>query len=75
MKTHELHLGTHEVDTVRPKTLALKIDDQEESETNDEEAAMIVGRFTRKPNKISCHKCGSPDHFIKECPHLLVQSL
>ena len=77
LMTHELHLGTHEPDVVWPKALALKIDEQEELETNDEEAAMIVRRFcnknykgkvSRKPTKLSSHKCGSPDYFIKECP-------
>ena len=26
------------------------------------------GKVTRKPTKLSCHKCESPNHFIKECP-------
>ncbi|KMT03682.1 hypothetical protein BVRB_8g190190 [Beta vulgaris subsp. vulgaris] len=34
--THEIHLRTHEVDSNRPKALALKSDDLEDSETDKE---------------------------------------
>ena len=30
LMTHEFHLGTHELDSMRLKALALRIDDQEE---------------------------------------------
>ncbi|XP_048494574.1 uncharacterized protein LOC125494796 [Beta vulgaris subsp. vulgaris] len=78
--THELHLGTHDADPSRPKDLALKSEEQDDSKTDDEEVALIVKKFkkffnrnykgksARKPSKLSYHKCGSPDHFIKECP-------
>lgn len=74
--THELHLGTHETDTVTPKALSLKTEYQEKLETNDE-AVMILRRFnkffsknykgknTRKPTKLSYDKCGGLDHFVK----------
>ena len=84
--THELHLGT--ADSSRNKGLALTANDQEESESDEEEAAMLVRKFKKffrnsrynnqrnfkergtansKAN-FECHKCGSTDHFIKECP-------
>ncbi|XP_021713456.1 uncharacterized protein LOC110681610 [Chenopodium quinoa] len=83
--THELHLGTSNSEGNQGKGLALKAGDQEDSEVDEEEAAMLVRRFkrmfnrnnksrnfTKKPStsKIDsgCHKCGSLEHFIRECP-------
>jgi hypothetical protein len=43
--THELHLGT--VDSSRNKGLALIVNDQEESECDEEEAAMMVRKFKK----------------------------
>ena len=84
--THELHMGT--ADSSRNKGLALTTADQEETECDEEEAAMLVRRFkkffrnNRYTNQIynkkrrsantksnlECHKCGSTNHFIKDCP-------
>ncbi|XP_021750214.1 uncharacterized protein LOC110715901 [Chenopodium quinoa] len=83
--THELHLGTSNSEGNRGKGLALKAGDQEDSEVDEEEAAMLVRRFkrmfnrnnksrnfTKKPSTSKadsgCHKCGSLEHFIRECP-------
>lgn len=51
LMSHELHLGTHETEPVRPKALALKINDKKKSETDDEEATMIVRKFKKFFNK------------------------
>ena len=84
--THELHLGT--TDSSRNKGLAPTAADQEESECDGEEAAMLVRKFkkffrnnrytnqrnnkerrtTNTKSNLECHKCGSTDHFIKDCP-------
>ena len=84
--THELHLGT--ADSYQNKGLALTAADQEESECDEEEAAMLVRKFkkffmnnrytnqrnnkekrtTNTKSNLECHKCGSTDHFIKDCP-------
>ena len=45
LMTHELHLGT--TDNSRNKGLALRAADQEESECDEEEAAMLVRRFKK----------------------------
>ena len=45
LKTHELHLGT--TDSSRNKELALTAADQEESECDEDEAAMLVRRFKK----------------------------
>ena len=86
LMTQELHLGT--ADSSRNKGLALTTAKQEESECDEEEAAMLVrkfkkffrnSRYTNQRNKkerriantksnLECHKCGSIDHFIKDCP-------
>ncbi|XP_021754301.1 uncharacterized protein LOC110719605 [Chenopodium quinoa] len=85
--THELHLGTSNSEGNRGKGLALKAGDQEDSEVDEEEAAMLVRRFkrmfnrnnksrnfTKKPSTSKtdsgCHKYGSLEHFIRECPLL-----
>ena len=85
LMTHKLHLGT--ADSSRNKGMALTAADQEESECNEEEVAMLVRKFKKffrnsrytnqRNNKerrsantksnLECHKCGSTDHFIKEC--------
>ena len=64
----------------------MKDGENDESEVDEEEAAIIVRKFKRMFNKNSknqksftkkpstskadsgCHKCGSLDHFIRECP-------
>ncbi|XP_021747709.1 uncharacterized protein LOC110713568 [Chenopodium quinoa] len=78
-KEHAIVKGTKE------KGLALKAGDQEESEVDEEEVAMLVRWFKRMFNRNNrtrnftkkssnskddsgCHKCGSLDHFIRECP-------
>ncbi|XP_021743854.1 uncharacterized protein LOC110709902 [Chenopodium quinoa] len=83
--THELHLGTSNSEGNRGKGLAFKDGDQEDSEVDEEEVAMLVRRFkrmfnrnnksrnfTKKPSTSKtdsgCHKCGSLEHFIRECP-------
>ncbi|XP_021747543.1 uncharacterized protein LOC110713397 [Chenopodium quinoa] len=84
LMTHELHLGVNN-EPMRNKGLALKADVEEDSEVDEDEAALIVRRFKKmfkkgrtsrnfgkktsntKPD-YSCHKCGSPDHFIRDCP-------
>ncbi|XP_021734867.1 uncharacterized protein LOC110701543 [Chenopodium quinoa] len=84
LMTHELHLGVNN-EPMRKKGLALKADEEEDSEVDEDEAALIVRRFKKmfkkgrtsrnfgkktsnpKPD-YSCHKCGSPDHFIRDCP-------
>ena len=43
--THELHLGT--ADSSQNKSLALAANDQEESETDEEEATMLVRKFKK----------------------------
>ena len=43
--THELHLGT--TDSSRNKGLALAVNDQEESEYDEKEVAMLVRRFKK----------------------------
>ncbi|CAO2837831.1 unnamed protein product, partial [Amaranthus hypochondriacus] len=45
LMTHELHLGT--ADSSRNKGLALAAKEQEESETDEEEAAMLVRKFKK----------------------------
>ena len=84
--THEFHLGT--TDSSPNKGFALIAADQEESECDEEEAAMLVRKFKKffrnsryanqRNNKerrfanskpeYECYKCGSTDHFIKDCP-------
>ena len=44
LMTHELHLGTSNSEGNRGKGLALKAGDQEDSEVDEEEAAMLVRR-------------------------------
>ena len=76
------------MDSSRNKGLALTTADQEESEFDEEEAAMLVRRLKKffrnsryanqRNNKerrsanfksnLKCHKCGSIDHFIADCP-------
>ena len=82
LMTHEMHIKTPEEDAPKGRSLALKADEDEDcSETEAEEAAMLVRQLRRmmykgkdkvkpgkKSSKIVCHKCGSPEHFIKECP-------
>ncbi len=43
--THELHLGT--ADNSRNKGLALTANEQEESECDEEETAMLVRKFKK----------------------------
>ena len=84
--THELHLGT--ADSSRNKGLALAAAEQDESECDENEAAMLVRKFkkffrsirysnqrnnkerrtTNTKTNLECHKCGSTEHFIKDCP-------
>ena len=45
LMTHELHLGT--TDSSQNKGLALAANDHEESETDEEEAAMLVRKFKK----------------------------
>lgn len=42
LMTHELHLGTQDGEPTKPRTLALKSEEQDDSESEDEEAAMMV---------------------------------
>ena len=80
--THELHLGT--ADSSRNKGLALAAAEQDESECDEEEAALLVRKFKnlfrnnrysnqrnnkerRTKSNLQCHKCGSTEHFIKDC--------
>ncbi|XP_021728393.1 uncharacterized protein LOC110695472 [Chenopodium quinoa] len=80
LMTHELHLGVNS-EPMRNKGLTLKADEEEDS---DEAALIVrrfkkmfkKGRTSRNFGKktsnskpdYSCHKCGSPDHFIRDCP-------
>ena len=84
--TYKLHLGT--TDSSRNKRLALAAANQNESECDEEEAAMLVRKFKKflrnnrysnpRNNKerittntkinLECHKRGSTEHFIKDCP-------
>ena len=86
LMTHELHLGI--ADSSRNKGFALAVADQDESECDEKEAAMLVRKFKKffsnsrytnqRNNKerrtintksnLECHKCGSTEHFIKDCP-------
>ena len=82
LMTHELHLGT--ADSSRNKGLALAAGEQDESECDEEEAALLVRKFKkffrnsryanqrnnkeRRTKNLECHKCGSTEHFIKDCP-------
>ena len=86
LMTHELHLGI--ADSSRNKGLALAAANQDESECDEEEAAMLVRKFkkffknsrysnqrnnkerrtTNTKSNLECHKCGSTEHFIKDCP-------
>ena len=84
LMTHELHLDTEYGESSKSKSIALKADDEDDSDSEEEEAALMVRKFrkmyrnmkngnfkgkTKKfSNKAACHKCGSTDHFIKECP-------
>lgn len=79
--THELHLGSN-AKSSKNKSLALKAQDSDESEVDEDEMAMLVRRFKQmmgnrmfnKNKKFSsskettCFKCGSKDHFIRGCP-------
>ena len=83
LMTHELHLGT--TDSSRNKGLALAAAEQEKSECDEEEAAMLVRKFKqffrnsryanqrnnkerRTKSNLERQKCGSTEHFIKDCP-------
>ena len=79
-------MGT--ADSSRNKGLALAANESDGSETDEEEAAMLVRKFRKffrnsryanqrnnkekgtanMKTKYECHKCGSVDHFIKDCP-------
>ncbi|XP_021767741.1 uncharacterized protein LOC110732131 [Chenopodium quinoa] len=66
----------------RSKSLVLKAQDSEESEVDEEEMAMLVRKFKMMMNNkkfdrnkkftssrnTTCFRCGSKDHFIKDCP-------
>ncbi|XP_021773516.1 uncharacterized protein LOC110737464 [Chenopodium quinoa] len=82
LMTHELHLSSN-TESSNNKSLALKAQNLEESEADGEEMAMLVIRkFKRMINykkfdrnkkyassrNTTCFKCGSKDHFIKDCP-------
>ncbi|XP_021744851.1 uncharacterized protein LOC110710816 [Chenopodium quinoa] len=81
LMTHELHLSSN-TESSRNKSLALKAQDSEESEVDEEEMAMLVRKFknmmkNRKFDRnkkytssrnTTCFKCGLKDHFIKDCP-------
>ena len=86
LMTHELHLGTSNSEGLKARNLALKAEEPDESEVDEDEAALMVRRFRKMFNRnkkftkgnfkkgsssktdSGCHKCGSPDHFIRECP-------
>ena len=80
-----MHLGI--ADSFKNKGLALTATNQEESECDEEDAAMLVRKskeffrnniFANQRNKerrsanskpdYECHKRGSADHFINDCP-------
>ncbi|XP_021732311.1 nucleolar protein of 40 kDa-like [Chenopodium quinoa] len=79
--THELHLSSN-FESSKNKSLALKAQDLEESEADEEEMAILVRKFKRMMNykkfdrnkkftssrNTTCFKCGSKDHFIKYFP-------
>ncbi|XP_021725210.1 uncharacterized protein LOC110692501 [Chenopodium quinoa] len=79
--THELHLSSN-IESSRNKGLALKAGDSEGSEVDEEEMAMLVRKFKKmmknrkfdrnkkytSSRNTTCFKCGSKDHFIKDCP-------
>ncbi|XP_021717826.1 uncharacterized protein LOC110685579 [Chenopodium quinoa] len=81
LMTHELHLSSN-TESFRSKSLALKAQNSEESEVDEEEMAMLVRRFKKMMNNrkfdrnkkytssrnTTCFKCGSKDHFIKDRP-------
>ncbi|XP_021753741.1 uncharacterized protein LOC110719144 [Chenopodium quinoa] len=81
LMTHELHLSSNS-ESSKNKSLALKAQDSEESDADEEEMAMLVRKFKRMMNykkfdwnkkyassrNTTCFKCGSKDHFIKDCP-------
>ncbi|XP_021728373.1 uncharacterized protein LOC110695452 [Chenopodium quinoa] len=81
LMTHELHLSSN-TESSKNKSLALKAQDLEESEADEDEMAMLVRKFKRMMNykksdrnkkyessrNTTCFKCGSKDHFIKYCP-------
>ncbi|XP_021728203.1 uncharacterized protein LOC110695259 [Chenopodium quinoa] len=81
LMTHELHLSSN-IESSRNKGLALKAEDSEGSEVDEEEMAMLVRKFKKMMNNrkfdrnkkytsfrnTTCFKCGSKDHFIKDCP-------
>ncbi|XP_021759157.1 uncharacterized protein LOC110724067 [Chenopodium quinoa] len=81
LMTHELHLSSNN-ESSRSKSLALKAQDSEESEVDEEEMAMLVRKFKKMMNNkkfernkkftssrnTTCFRCGSKDHFIKDCP-------
>ncbi|XP_021743898.1 nucleolar protein of 40 kDa-like [Chenopodium quinoa] len=78
--THELHLSSNS-ESSKNKSLALKAQDSEESKADEEEMAILVRKFKRMMNykkfyrnkkyassrNTTCFKCGSKDHFIKDC--------
>jgi len=84
LMTHELQLDNENGDMSKQKSIALKADESEGSETVEEESALMVRKFKRMfrnmkngdykgknkkySNKLVCHKCGSSEHFIKDCP-------
>ncbi|XP_021732422.1 uncharacterized protein LOC110699235 [Chenopodium quinoa] len=81
LMTHELHLSSN-TESSRNKGLALKAEDSKGSEVDEEEMAMLVRKFKKMMNNrkfdrnkkytssrnTTCFKCGSKDHFIKDCP-------
>ncbi|XP_021747150.1 uncharacterized protein LOC110713000 [Chenopodium quinoa] len=81
LMTHELHLSSN-TESSRSKSLAIKAQDSEESEVDEEEMAILVRKFTKMMNNkkfdrnkkftssrnTTCFRCGSKDHFIKDCP-------
>ncbi|XP_021732310.1 uncharacterized protein LOC110699127 [Chenopodium quinoa] len=81
LMTHELHLSSN-TESSRSKSVALKAQDSEESEVDEEEMAMLVRKFKKMMNNkkfernkkftssrnTTCFRCGSKDHFIKDCP-------
>ncbi|XP_021716597.1 uncharacterized protein LOC110684447 [Chenopodium quinoa] len=81
LMTHELHLGTN-AESSKNKSLALKAQDTNESEVDEDEMAMLVRRFKKmlgnrkydrnkkfsSSKETTCFKCGLKDHFIRDCP-------
>ena len=82
--THELYLDTEYGKSFKSKAIYLKADDEYDSDSEEEEATIMVRKFRKMyrnmknrnfkgktknfANEASCHKYGSANHFIKDCP-------